>query len=290
MGSGYIPTLDGWRAVAILLVVALHVALGIHGPDEPRSRAFAALVDLGSYGVDVFFALSGYLIATLLLREKAAGATGILGRFYARRAFRILPPLLAYLAVVFALAAVGVLPAIRPAEAASCLLFFRNYLPGTNPTEHLWSLSVEEHFYLVAPWVVLALKPGAAAWRAVEVGLASSAWRMVASRHGALAAIVPGAEYCRTDCRLDGLMGGLVLALALDDPATRARLARVLTGRVALGLALAVAAVEWARPAVARSAFAAAFPLILASTVLRPGDALGRALEARPLRWLGRIS
>src|SRR5579859_7269324 len=103
-----IPTLDGLRAVAILIVMVAHV---FH--DNVR------LLALGHMGVLIFFALSGYLITTRLLAEYRSSGRISLRDFYLRRAFRILPPALAYLGVVSVLSALGLVicgaPAVRSA-------------------------------------------------------------------------------------------------------------------------------------------------------------------------------
>src|SRR5579872_6375891 len=90
----HIPTLDGLRAVAILLVVCSH---SIDHVDNPTA------VDIGHLGVLLFFALSGYLITTLLVQEFRATGAISLRDFYTRRAFRILPPAMAYLMLMWIL-------------------------------------------------------------------------------------------------------------------------------------------------------------------------------------------
>lgn len=142
--SRHIPTLDGWRAVAILLVVAHHAGTAFYSESDYYSQS---LTRFGTWGVPVFFGLSGVLITKLLLEEFDRTGKMSLKSFYIRRAFRILPPVFVFIAVV---AALGLLASGM--EAASGLFFFRNYLPnslGGIYTGHLWSLAVEEHFYLI---------------------------------------------------------------------------------------------------------------------------------------------
>ena len=107
---GYIPTLDGWRAIAILLVIGAHCCPALLRTGTAVGKGLAALFIHAGYGVDVFFAISGYLIGTLLLKEKSANGTISLGRFYTRRVFRILPPILVYLATIYTLHRFNVLP------------------------------------------------------------------------------------------------------------------------------------------------------------------------------------
>src|SRR5215469_5344736 len=98
---GYIPTLDGWRAIAVMLVMGAHCCPALLRSGTLAGKALAALFVHAGYGVDVFFALSGYLIGTLLLREKYATGKISLEKFYTRRVFRILPPIFIYLATIY---------------------------------------------------------------------------------------------------------------------------------------------------------------------------------------------
>src|SRR5262245_21093106 len=98
--------------------------------------------------------MSGFLICSKLVDEEAAGGID-LKAFYVRRAFRILPPAFLYLGVVALLGVVGVMSGPGGQEILSSALFFRNYRPLTDTTGHFWSLSVEEHFYLFWPLLML---------------------------------------------------------------------------------------------------------------------------------------
>jgi peptidoglycan/LPS O-acetylase OafA/YrhL len=104
----HIPTLDGWRAVAIILVLAHHFLTSFCAPEGPQPNpSLYAFGDTLAIGVDIFFVLSGYLICTRLLEERARWGRISLKAFYVRRAFRILPPYLLYMIVLGALAALG---------------------------------------------------------------------------------------------------------------------------------------------------------------------------------------
>jgi peptidoglycan/LPS O-acetylase OafA/YrhL len=142
-----IPTLDGWRGIAILLVLADHfVPTSEHGP------IFPGLPWIGQHGVAIFFVLSGYLITRKLVEEREKTGSNSLKDFYLRRAFRLMPCAWTYLAI---LAAFHIL---QPFEAMSCLLSFRNFIafgiryPFTN---HFWSLAIEEQFYILWPSIFL---------------------------------------------------------------------------------------------------------------------------------------
>ena len=138
-----IPALDGFRAIAILMVMASHVGLSHLLP--------------GQFGVTLFFFLSGYLIATLLRREMEASGTLNLPMFYLRRVVRIFPPM--YLTIAF-VAALSLLGMIRPINAEGLVfdfMFLTNYFPVSGLPIGLWSLAVEEHFYMLFPALFLLL-------------------------------------------------------------------------------------------------------------------------------------
>ena len=117
---GYIPTLDGWRAVAIGLVIVYHAMTGMF----PKGSTEYFLIGQGAKGVAIFFALSGFLITTRLLDERDAFNQIGIRKFYLRRAFRILPPYLLYLASLAMMAAAGVLT-VSSREWLGSVLFFQ---------------------------------------------------------------------------------------------------------------------------------------------------------------------
>jgi peptidoglycan/LPS O-acetylase OafA/YrhL len=135
--SGTIPALDGFRAIAIIFVMLSHIGLEWLFP--------------GQFGVTLFFFLSGYLITTLLRREFLKTGRVSLRGFYLRRVVRIIPPmyLAIMLAVVFSLT--GVIHELRYDGLIYDFLFLSNYFPESGIPIGLWSLAVEEHFYLLFP-------------------------------------------------------------------------------------------------------------------------------------------
>src|SRR5260221_4908735 len=137
-----IPSLDGLRAISIALVVWCHVGDG------------RGMYSYGSFGVTIFFVISGFLITHLLAAEEEKRGSVSISDFYRRRAFRILPPAILYLLVTAGLTS-GV-------DVLHCLLFVRNLNPGSEVTSHYWSLSIEEQFYLIWPaaFVLLASNCG----------------------------------------------------------------------------------------------------------------------------------
>lgn len=152
------PSLNGWRAVAILLVLANHARI-INGCPAEIGRLSAKV--FGSVlGVRCFFTVSGLLITWLMLKEESEGGNLSLKRFYARRAARILPVYLACLLVLAILHWTAFYP--QPLHIwLQLLTFTRNFhqsaQPEFLPSAHLWSLSVEEQFYLLWPIAFLLL-------------------------------------------------------------------------------------------------------------------------------------
>jgi peptidoglycan/LPS O-acetylase OafA/YrhL len=150
--SGAIPSLDGLRAISILIVLVSHAGYGSAVP--------------GGLGVTIFFFLSGYLITTLLLDETERSGRINIGKFYLRRVFRLFPPLLVTLFIAYSLVALGLLDGgISWSGVLAQLFYFANYYglffdPGNTTaagTGILWSLAVEEHFYMIYPTVLAGL-------------------------------------------------------------------------------------------------------------------------------------
>lgn len=158
------PALDGLRGVAILLVFLFHYGGGLRSPHLPV-RLFGYLTQAGWVGVELFFALSGFLITGILWQNRTT--PHLLRSFFARRALRILPVYYGALALAFIAAVLrGADPAhLRP------LLIYAGFLqnipplvaaalsyPPPLPLHHLWSLAVEEQFYLLWPVLLLAAR------------------------------------------------------------------------------------------------------------------------------------
>lgn len=215
--SFHIPSLDGWRAVAILMVFTSHIGLGHIIP--------------GGLGVTIFFFLSGYLITTLLVREYDSTGTISISKFYIRRAFRLMPPLLITLAITYTLTYFGMTRGGISAEGfASQLLYFANYyylffdVGNSTPagTGIFWSLAVEEHFYFIFPFLfaffihkrnfdglkitLIALCATTLAWRYILVFIFESS----ANR-----------TYYATDTRIDSIIFGCLLALIKNPLANK---------------------------------------------------------------------
>lgn len=284
---GYLPTLDGWRAVAIVAVMLWH-ATGIQ-----------VLNKLADGGVTIFFGISGLLITSRLLEERREAGRISLAGFYVRRTFRILPPYYLYLVAMALLMALGQ-PVATRREMISCVFFYRNYLPEPpgHPqrifTQHFWSLAVEEHFYLLWPGLLVALGPRRARWAAPGLALAVAAWRSVDFRFHLFDRLVPySLPGFRTDIRLDGLLWGAAVAFWLEEPRARALLARALSTPVVLALLVLFGACMKGllhSSGLAIFLMAVAVPLMLVGTTLNPRSIPSRALELGAVRWVGRMS
>jgi peptidoglycan/LPS O-acetylase OafA/YrhL len=155
----HVPALDGVRGIAILAVMAFHFSLG-------NLKVLGPVFSAGWAGVDLFFALSGFLITGIL--NDARGTEGYFLNFYARRTLRIFPLYFGVLAVVFLLlprfVPLSSVDMVSPGGERPFWLYYSNfaiYLFGwpAKPMAHFWSLAVEEQFYLLWPLVVWCLPP-----------------------------------------------------------------------------------------------------------------------------------
>lgn len=289
--SRYIPTLDGWRAVAIIGVILCHSSESLlqTNPQRQSSYLLTALT-WGRLGVDLFFAISGFLITGRLLDETRRHGRFSLSRFYIRRSFRILPPYLFYLVVIGLLATLGLLQ-VSGNEIFDCLLFVRNYTiyQGSQYTSHFWSLAVEEHFYLLWPLLLLVVGPRRAIWMIPVLALTIAAWRTLDLRYQFFANrfLDPGVHF-RTDTRLDSLLWGCLAALILPSLDCNrwgrsggwlwAGIIGILVLWIVIGLPILSLGT------------AVLFPALVLSTVLFPQNWAGLLLDWSPLRWIGRTS
>ena len=220
--NGRIPTLDGIRAISIGFVLCAH-ALGT-GILPMTSRAHV----FGDIGVRSFFVLSGFLITTLLLRERARHGGISLRGFYLRRALRIFPAFYAFLAVVIALRAAGYI-AVSDRDLAFAGTYTMNFhAERAWYVGHLWSLSVEEQFYLAWPLTLVVLGMRRALMVAL-VGIAVAPVFRLATWYGwpELRALTDQ----MFPCVFDALATGCVLAIARDQLEASPRYRRLLDAR-----------------------------------------------------------
>lgn len=291
-----IPGLDGLRAFAVFTVFVGHAGLRF-------------VIGAGS-GVTVFFFLSGYLITTLLRRERAKTGTISLRDFYLRRVLRIFPPMYIFVAFASIITVAGLVAGhLYGYGYLSALAYITNFVEIWGTPHHLipgagllWSLAIEEHFYLVFPPLYLAMtKRLSRRWQSVvllSLCLLTMAWRMV---------LVLGfgdgynRTYYGTDTRADSLLAGCLLAIALNpvlDPVPE-RVARWLRNprreiAAFLGGCLLIAGGEHlaARPAAMFESTIQLTGLFIAFFIIlrNPKSLMGRLLELRPVVRLGVLS
>jgi peptidoglycan/LPS O-acetylase OafA/YrhL len=291
------PGLDGLRAIAVLAVIAYHLEVG-------WARG-------GLLGVGVFFTLSGYLITDLLLGQRDAVGHLRLGDFWLRRARRLLPALFLMLAVVVAWVTLfdpAQLPTLRGYVAAAALYvsnwwniireasYFARFGPPP-PLDHLWSLAVEEQFYLVWPFLLwLGLRFVRGRYRLAGLTLAAATLSAVAMALLYQPGVDPTRVYEGTDTRVFGLLLGAALAMVWPSRRLRADLA--LRRRLLLDVAgvvglVVIALLIWRTDQFSPSLYRGGMVLLSVGTVLvvaavaHPASWLGPALGWAPLRWLG---
>ena len=296
---GYRPALDGIRAVAVMLVVLDHVF------KWPRG---------GFLGVDMFFVLSGFLITSLLVQEWMQRTDISLGRFYRRRALRLLPALSGMLLVYLLIVTVRVSTGAHTGLANEAdnfwgallgPLYLENILialhsPLRGELIPLWSLATEEQFYLLfPPLLLLALNRRLTPDGILKIvgGLIAAVfvWRFTWSVLGASFAHL----YIGPDMRFDSILTGCLVAFALIVMAPR----RLDAARsLAVGAVVAGIVVVWAVLFVARTStlafyarggftlFAVCCGVLILFIVQAPESPLANVLALRPMVFLGRLS
>ncbi|MEU6895565.1 acyltransferase family protein [Streptomyces sp. NPDC046557] len=300
---GRVSALDGLRGVAVAAVLAYHGGV--------------PLLPGGFLGVDVFFVLSGYLITTLLLAEWGRNGRVRLSAFWARRAKRLLPALVLLVVVVWVAAPIWTPPEALTglrSDALATLAYCANWRMiwrGTDyftqtaaPSllQHMWSLGVEEQFYLLWPLVLLAVvrvgsgygRPPVRVLAVAVAGLVASAVTCaVLSRSLQRAA----RAYFGSDTRAMSVLAGCALAAALAQwPQAAVRARRMLAGSAAVGAAAVACLCSratggdlWLYPAGFLGA-ALGTAAILAHAVIAPRSVTARLLSLPGLPALGRIS
>jgi peptidoglycan/LPS O-acetylase OafA/YrhL len=287
----HIPSLDGIRGLAALMVFISHAG-------------FRDLVP-GGFGVTIFFFLSGYLITTLLRKEFVETQDISLKAFYIRRAYRILPPM--YLVLLFLM-----LPFIngsdRPIPTSAIVaqfLHMSNYyeifagpmdmIPTTGP---MWSLAIEEHFYLLFPLLLLLLfrrtTPVKASWLLMAGCAVVLLWRcfLIFGHHA-----TEDYTYYATDTRVDSLLYGCVMALCLNpmmDPWTleiRRSVWIPLLGASVAGLLFTfLYRAGWSRETIRYSIQGLALTPLFFCAIRYPTWPIFSWLNSRPMRAMGLIS
>lgn len=208
MASRSLPSLDGLRAVSIGLVLLAHLR---RTAGFWPLRGLSVAGDLGNLGVRVFFVISGFLITHLLLKEHERTGTISLRDFYLRRTLRIFPAFYAFLAIVWAGARLGYLP-LQPGDLLHAATYTMNYHQDRSwYVGHLWSLAVEEQFYLLWPATLALLGPRRGLWVVVGALVAApltrvGTWLALPRLEGSIGEAFPTI--------MDAIAAGCLLALA----------------------------------------------------------------------------
>jgi peptidoglycan/LPS O-acetylase OafA/YrhL len=308
---GRVPALDGLRGLAVLCVMLFHfgTASGLQADTYATKKLIGLFCNLWS-GVDIFFALSGFLITGILLREKTE--QGYFTRFYIRRTLRIFPLYYAALIVIFVLLPALHLPALdnpgihRVQDAQAwmwaysqdfAITYFNHDFFDPDPlwVGHFWSLGVEEHFYLVWPLIVYLCSRRGLLVTSCLLIVAAPIVRFTMMHYD----MDPAAVYTFTLSRVDQFAIGGLLALFVREyePAQLMRWARWAAGATVLFLLVCVIALKrtfyWSNPEALGFGFSF---LALGSTALivfaisPQRSAIKGGLELGWLRFFGKYS
>jgi peptidoglycan/LPS O-acetylase OafA/YrhL len=300
----YMPGLDGLRAIAVLAVIVFHL-----GFDWAPG---------GLLGVGVFFTLSGYLITDILLSQLNARGRIALGAFWLARARRLLPALFLMLAIVVAWVTVfgpaqpdqfreGVISAIfyvnNWQQIFADVSYFARF-EAEGPLDHLWSLSVEEQFYILWPFLLLlgvklvheSPTPSGVRPRLALLAIAGAVASSILMAALYAPSFDPSRLYFGTDTRAAGLLFGAALAMVWPSRKLSRRIApqarNLLDGLGVLGLAV-IALMIWRTGELSPFLYRGGFVILSLATVLvlmpltHPACRLGRWLGVGPLRWVG---
>jgi len=273
--------------VSIALVLYAHVAGTGMLPASGRASHVA-----GDLGVRTFFVLSGFLITTLLMRERQQSGRVSLLEFYIRRAYRIFPAFYSYLIIVGTLAAVAWID-LLPGDLFAAATYTTNFHAERSWwTGHLWSLAVEEQFYILWPLLLVVLG-FARAWRAALVAIFAAPvvrvalWRWFPDQRALADQAFP--------CVFDALATGCALALVMPHLSRSERVARLLVARwylplAALGFAPTLGSNPFIQYGVAMTCANLAIAAIVLRCVAKPESRVSRVLEQPAIAWLGTLS
>ena len=280
--------LDGLRAVAVMLVFQFHVAGGV--------------LPGGYQGVMLFFALSGFLITTLLLQEWADADRIRLRAFYTRRFLRLMPALVVMVAMtVAANIALGEFTSTTFKDAGAALGYVMDiYAPASHSIgggyAHTWSLAVEEQFYLLWPAVlVFTLR------RRRSVLHVVTGWMLVLTALTAVLAVTGAVDrsgmYRLPSTQFPVIGAGIVLAVLLNGARASRWLALLSRPAVPFAAGLGTAVLLLTTPHGATWLYLGGYPAVglmfaalIGAVLAAPHSGLTRVLSARPIVWLGRRS
>ena len=259
--SGHVHELDGLRGIAILLVCIFHFSFVMSSSADPLARQIQNSLWIGWCGVDLFFALSGFLITGILLDTQ--DSPSYFRTFYIRRGLRIFPLYFAFLAVMLGLLHHIVWRHRFPGITTWWyLVYLQNWKPnhtaGDLHVDHLWSLAVEEQFYLVWP-LLIWLSRKYAALLTLLVAIAAVSLRVFFAGSFSYEGMYRG-----TLTRMDPLALGAFMAVGIRTPKIRAALRAILPYGIPAAAATAAGAFlvqgnfRWDRPVQVYGAFALA--------------------------------
>ena len=201
-----IPSLNGLRAISIFIVIFSHLNISSFS----GSLAHGTRLLDGQFGVTVFFIISGFLITTLLLQEEAKNSTISLKNFYFKRVLRIFPVYFILLLVYAILQASGILH-FSAVSWLTSLTYTKDFKWNSDwETGHLWSLSIEEQFYMFWPLVFMYGKKHRARF-AFAIALLSPIFRAIGAYHD-----YPGLDQFSIFQRCDAIMWGCIFAMYHD--------------------------------------------------------------------------
>lgn len=291
--ASYFPSLNGIRAICALLVVKEHAHWAI--AQMPR------MLEWGFLGVDMFFVISGFLIVTLLLRERERRGAIDLKQFYVRRTLRIFPIYYLVIAALFVLAVATYRHSTRTWDLYKwafpvLLLYLQDVVPvSLGLLFHTWSLAMEEQFYLIWPsvekylraaWIVPLLLLLIVLCQLFNFGLMAEAIVRLYGPDGPSRSIY--------QITFTPILLGVLAAHAMHDPSVGLALTRMLRHRwtplVLLGAAMAVCQYCAHLQGLARLLVHVLFCLALLAMVVNPRGVFSGALQSRPLFYIGSIS
>jgi peptidoglycan/LPS O-acetylase OafA/YrhL len=290
-GAARVPSLDGLRAVSISAVLLGHLAGTNGAPRLLTSVVRNPYVDVAHLGVRVFFVISGFLITGLLLREVQRHGSIDLTRFYLRRTLRIFPAYFALLAVLAVLDRIGVIN-VTGSDFVHAVTYTVNYAPDRVwQIGHLWSLAVEEQFYVLWPASIVVLGVRGS-WRVALAVLLLAPFVRVAE-----AMLWPNWQPMvgiTFETAADALAMGCLLALARADLARTRHFDRVVGSRwvapalLLIGLAFGLRY----RPGLVLgdTLVNVAIVICVERCVRRPRGLAGRVLNVRPMIFVGGMS
>ncbi len=295
MRDRHIPALDGIRGIAVLLVIAFHCRsiLPGSGPTYLLLRA----VDLGWSGVDLFFVLSGFLITGILLDTRHSPT--YFRTFYARRILRIFPLYFVYLFVILVLVRfAGIWISGSDDWGNAKPWWYLTYLANWQRSHgiddkylgHLWSLSIEEQFYLIWPAVIWMIPPRRLAWWCLPLVVLAPVCRLIVGMQAE-------AAYRLTPCRMDALVLGAFVAIGVREfRETCDRLASYVSGFALMGFLMVVSQLHsgfWNDTKMATygaSLVDVVFACVVFAGATCSGGTLHRVLTAPLLRICGKYS